>query len=275
MSKDSSKKIYEEIKKGFIKGGENVSKLISSLKSQKVQYPILTYEEERQMLWDNRDNRKEIARLLFMHNIRLVFDCCKKYARKTRDFDEMVARSFQGLSEASERFDPEFGTKFSTYAYPWIAKFARQEFQTKEIKKGVTLVSLDAKLDETNHTTFQKESPDFMDIVSLASQDYWSGSSRLSTPLSDIYESEAKEIKENIYSYVKTNPNLSAEEIDVFTRLFQDGQKIKEISFETGLSAFQINKRKDKVIKTVKFMLKQKYGLEEDEMEDFFYVPIH
>ena len=38
------------------------------------------------------------------------------------DFDDVVQEGFIGLLYAVDRFDPGFGTRFSTYAVPWIRK---------------------------------------------------------------------------------------------------------------------------------------------------------
>ena len=263
MSQKKRKNNEEILNSNF---GHNAAWLISYLKSQKIQYPPLTPKQERKMLEENRGNEDEIQRLLFMHNIHLVFTGCKPYSRSTRDYDEMVARGLEGLAEATKKFDIDRGTKFSTYAVPWIRKGIRKEFNTKEIKKKVKLVSMNqpVKPFETNVST------DFEDLLSADDfQPDWTNPIS-QTPLENLYDSEANEIQNKIYDFVKTSPKFSTDERDIFFRLFSIGQKIKDISSETGLSAFQINKRKRKAIKSIKSMLKEEYGLSGEEMQELF-----
>jgi RNA polymerase primary sigma factor len=55
-------------------------------------------------------------------NIRLVVHVARKYSRNTKSmtFDDLVQEGCLGLMRAIEKFDPERGYKFSTYAYWWI-----------------------------------------------------------------------------------------------------------------------------------------------------------
>jgi len=51
---------------------------------------------------------------------RLVHKLARRYSWCGADMDDLVAEGFLGLAIATDRFDPERGVKFITYAHHWI-----------------------------------------------------------------------------------------------------------------------------------------------------------
>jgi RNA polymerase primary sigma factor len=59
-------------------------------------------------------------RRLIESNMRLVINIAKTYRNKAIPFEDLIQEGAIGLMQATERFDPSRGFRFSTYATHWI-----------------------------------------------------------------------------------------------------------------------------------------------------------
>ena len=84
----------------------------------------LTKDEEISLSRRAKKGDKLARRILIESNYKLVISIAKKYHRRTTSFEDLVQESNIGLMKAVDKFDPELGYKFSTYAYPWIREAA-------------------------------------------------------------------------------------------------------------------------------------------------------
>ncbi|GAB4818290.1 hypothetical protein N2152v2_005336 [Parachlorella kessleri] len=65
-------------------------------------------------------NQQEAKDLLLQYNLRLVVHIAKRYANQGVELSELISEGEMGLRKSIERYDPERGFRFSTYAHWYI-----------------------------------------------------------------------------------------------------------------------------------------------------------
>ena len=107
---------------------------------------LLTSEEEYELFTRARQGDKEAFNEAIEKNLKLVISIAKVYASKINprclSFDDLVQEGNIGLMKAAEKFEPEKGFKFSTYATWWIRQAITRAIadQNKTIRLPVHLV---------------------------------------------------------------------------------------------------------------------------------------
>ena len=93
---------------------------------------LLSAEEERSLATRAKAGDREAYNALVQANLRLVVSICKCYVRYTTlELPDLIQEGNFGLMKAVERFDPELGFRFSTYATHWIKQSVRRAITDK------------------------------------------------------------------------------------------------------------------------------------------------
>jgi RNA polymerase primary sigma factor len=83
-------------------------------------YPLLSREEENELARRARNGDRAAINTLVSSNLRFVVSIAKRYAGNGVPLEDLVNDGNVGLVKAAERFDPERGFKFISYAVWWI-----------------------------------------------------------------------------------------------------------------------------------------------------------
>lgn len=113
---------------------------------------LLTAQEEKELAYRIADSDSEARDRMVRANLRLVVNIARSYTGKGLPLPDLIEEGNLGLLRAVEGFDPEMGTRFSTYASYWIKQSIKRALvnSAKTIRIPAYMVELLSKWRRTS-----------------------------------------------------------------------------------------------------------------------------
>ncbi len=241
----------------IIRGNQNTTDLCNRLKKAQEQYPTLNKQQEQALIAEYKNDRDKLNKLLFMHNIRIVFNVAKKYVTKTNDFDGLIQDGMLGLAEAVKRFDLDKDVKFITYATIWVRKYVLMNFYGKQVEVDKRSSSLNAKIDSGlksnngNEVTFENFVNECIDPSCYKPK----------TINEELSSNEQIDICKNLILHMNNDTSLSATDKSIFIDIYYNRKKPSEVAEEYKISTGDITDIRKRILTKFKTILHNEYNI--------------
>lgn len=120
----------------------------------------LSREEEHRLAVEARAGDPAAREALVRHSLGMVVALARKAGLGVLRLEDVIQEGNVGLIRALESFDPDRGTRFSTYAIWWIRAYigkylkeARSSVRPRSGTNAVADLSLDSRIDDDDDTT--------------------------------------------------------------------------------------------------------------------------
>lgn len=104
--------------------------------------PLLTAADELRLSREARDGGFSARQHMIEANLRLVVSIARHYQHRGLPLDDLIEEGNLGLIHALEKFDPERGFRFSTYATWWIRQHVERAImnQSRTVRLPVYVI---------------------------------------------------------------------------------------------------------------------------------------
>ncbi|MEW6239118.1 MAG: sigma-70 family RNA polymerase sigma factor [Candidatus Omnitrophota bacterium] len=219
-------------------------------------YPLLSPEEEIDLALKTRAGVAEARSRLILSNLRLVVNIAKRYQNQGLGLMDLIEEGNLGLIKGVEKFDVDRKCRFSTYATWWIRQF---------INRAITHQGSIVRLPSHKQEILYRARVRFKELSQELGRDPqpWEMIEALER---DVSKEEAEAIVDLIYSPAIVEPLSGGDENQDHTARFEDAVTPRP-DYEISLLSRdrRINEFVDRLGEREQFILKRRFGLDDEE----------
>ncbi len=215
---------------------------------------LLTHAEEIDLSNRAKEGDLSARKRLIEKNLRLVVSVAKKYRGYGLPFEDLIQEGNIGLMKAVEKYDPERGFRFSTYATWWI----RQAVQRAVADKGRTIrvpVHMTEKIRKMARTynelsAEQEREPTDEEVAE-----------RLGWTPDDV-----RDVKDAMPDATSLNQPLTSEDDSSELGEFVEDERASDTpgNVMRGIETSQLEEAISRLPERVRYVLVRRYGLDEN-----------
>lgn len=252
---------------------------LSAYYEQIIKEPLLTKEEELDLFLELQDvtskpsRQTQIRDRIIRANLRFVFKKAKGYSKNDPSlFEDLIAAGNEGLLVAFEKYDPQSGFRFLTYAGWWVDQrilnhMAKQRIVALPIWRQQLSARIQKVLDSKEDITFDELKAQFPDVSEKDLRELFQ-TRFLTFYIEDLGEDPSFEInpieeyvntkidQERLHLLITNLPSPHREVIELFFGVFDgEDRKAAEVAEKMDLSKERVKTLRKEALEMLKLAM--------------------